>query len=189
MRRLAVALSLSFLLPVVSEAVAQGGDPCFEGAFEAPFPHENLDNQFTWPATFWSNPAPAQKSPFNALHLTLIPKGPYRGRVLAWTYNFEPTVSAPIPSLHLTRWSIIQPELPNGIPSNNKFWNFELPHGEKMATSAAPSAHGPRTDGTSWPAGRPSTIHWLGPSSCTCSILGSFPRRRFPKVRTCGSGS
>ena len=159
MRRLAVALSLSFLLPVVSEAVAQGGDPCFEGAFEAPFPHENLDNQFTWPATFWSNPAPAQKSPFNALHLTLIPKGPYRGRVLAWTYNFEPTVSAPIPSLHLTRWSIIQPELPNGIPSNNKFWNFELPHGEKMATSAAPSAHGPRTDGTSWPAGRPSTIH------------------------------
>ena len=92
MRRHAVALSLSFLLPVVSEAVAQGGDPCFEGVFESPFPHENL---------------------------TLIPQGSYRSWVLAWSYNFEPNLSPVVPSLHMARSPIIQPELPNGISRKN----------------------------------------------------------------------
>ena len=41
---------------------------------------------------------------FNAVHMALIPKGPYRGWVLAWDY-----VASPVGPQLTQRWSIFNP--------------------------------------------------------------------------------
>lgn len=89
------------LLAAVALVLAiPAGAQCSQGAWEAPFDHEfntAKTNQVTPPRTAtWP-------STFNAVHMSLIPVGPYRGQVLVWD-------KAEVQLEPWQRWSIIDPE-------------------------------------------------------------------------------
>jgi hypothetical protein len=115
--RLVAFLSFAALPPLAqssgsaaSEFSAQrGAQPCGIGRWEPPYDHE-VHGFHTQPL---GSPIGGQ---FNAVHLSLIPSGPHRGKVLAWDRAADTAASAK------QRWSIIDPN-PVGAAV---FKNFEL---------------------------------------------------------------
>lgn len=80
----------------------------------------------------------------NAIHMSVIPKGPYRGQVLVW--NREPVLIQPnLPTTGSTwwacqAWSIVNPAPNAPVP---RFRNFVLPLHVVPQWPPAPSAVGP----------------------------------------------
>ncbi len=84
-------------------------DPCDAGSFAAPFNHKNdnpttVNGQFVyrWSSLDWQN----MGQRFHALHMALISFGPFRGWIVAWSYNVPSGTL--IPSGYIF-WSLIDP--------------------------------------------------------------------------------
>lgn len=117
MTRLAVLCALSFA--VTAPVTAQ----CNQGAWSAAFNHEfntANTNQVTPP------PLAVWPTTFNAIHMALIPVGPYRGHVLVW--DKAETQLRP----H-QRWSIVNPYWTPGS-GQLRFRNFFLPMPQTAST-------------------------------------------------------
>jgi hypothetical protein len=88
-----------------------------------------------FPAYGWPLPATADGPSFNAVHMALIPKGPYQGKILVWdlypTDGKEPAASglpqlAPNDYRSFQAYSIIDPD--PALPSTQfRYRNFLLP--------------------------------------------------------------
>lgn len=95
---------------------------------ETPFQHKN-DHPFTfngqfvyrWSAQDWQN----MGQRFHALHMALIPFGPFRGRVVAWAYNV-PGNPTGIPS-GVIFWSIFDPSAAPTDPSREMNFRLVIP--------------------------------------------------------------
>ena len=106
---LVCALSLAALLPAQAEGV-------WEPAFNHEVNTANTNN-LNIPPTRWWPPR------FNALHMSLIPVGPYRGQVVVWD-------KAPVALEPYQRWAIVDPNWTaagGGIGFRNFF--LDMPSG------------------------------------------------------------
>lgn len=89
-------------------------DPCDIGAWEAPFNHGG--SPAVLPAC-GTSPIPPWPVVFNAIHMSVIPKGVHQGHVLVWGYvDYSGTGQG---DQRVLQFSIVDPE-------NGQFWNHMI---------------------------------------------------------------
>ncbi len=132
---------------------------------------------------------------FNAAHMALIPKGPHRGKVMAWDIRADSTNPS-----WLQRWSIIDPAAPGGPAFLNYLLAMPEGEGDLFCAGLAWTSAGDLlvTGGTSqypgliaepFPRKKP-TIAPVGSTPCTgqgCSH-GGTPTSLSPPCTDCGVG-
>ncbi len=130
---LLVTLLFAIALVLSSAALtAQTGNPAIDGYWEPGFNHAGAQTQsppMTDPVTGgtvirnWPVRCQAPLAPdFHAIHMSLIPTGPHKGKVLVW--DADGWYCGDTPSPIYVRWSVIDPELDQLNP--NKFANYWL---------------------------------------------------------------
>jgi len=152
MRRSPVPLGLFLVLLILPALRAQ---PSSQGIWGTPFPHDCSGGDQYWQAPYLY--CAANSPNFNAIHMSVIPKGPDRGKVLVWDLSNIPTnpPNGTPPSAWIQRWSIIDPE-------TQSFQNFSLSiPGDKGDLFCAGHAWTP--DGELFVAGGTRYILYPGP--------------------------